>query len=107
MRMVIRIDKNDIRRVVREAIEKILAENVFIDADKVNRKQKTVGLTYTRGRSKNPVIYWDRLKTDKMDEDSANTYEVMLKGGIVSYNITDIMGTEVMHYFKRLWDYQQ
>ena len=39
-----------------------------------------------------------------MDEDSANTYEVMLKGGIVSYNITDIMGTEVMHYFKRLWD---
>lgn len=102
--MVIRIDKNDIRRMVREAVEKILAENVFIDADKVNRKQKTVGLTYTRGRSKNPVTYWDRLKTDKMDEDSANTYEVMLKGGFVSYNITDIMGTEVMHYFKRLWD---
>lgn len=102
--MVIRIDKNDIRRMVREAVEKILAENVFIDADKVNRKQKTVGLTYARGRSKNPVTYWDRLKTDKMDEDSANTYEVMLKGGIVSYNITDIMGTEVMHYFKRLWD---
>lgn len=77
--MVISINENDIRRMVKRAVEKVLAENVFIDADKVNRKQKTVGLTYSRGRSKNPVTYWDRLKTDKMDEDSANTYDLTLK----------------------------
>ena len=102
--MLIKLDRNDLREMVKRAFEKVLEENVYIDSDKVNRKKKTVGLTYAKGRSRNPLTYWDRLKTDKMDEDSANTYEVMLKGGIVSYNITDIMGTEVMHYFKRLWD---
>ena len=37
-----------------------------------------------------------------MDNNSGQTtYEVKLKGGFTSYNITDINGTEVMHYFKR------
>ena len=102
--MLIKLDRNDLREMVKRAFEKVLEENVYIDSDKVNRKKKTVCFTYAKGRSRNPLTYWYRLKTDKMDEDSANTYEVMLKGGIVSYNITDIMGTEVMHYFKRLWD---
>ena len=44
----------------------------------------------------------DMLKTNLMDNNSGQTtYEVKLKGGFTSYNITDINGTEVMHYFKR------
>lgn len=35
-----------------------------------------------------------------MLQNNDDTYEVPLKGGIVSYNITSISGQEVMHYFK-------
>ena len=40
------------------------------------------------------------LNTGKMDQNNSDTYEVPLKGGIMSYNITSIRGTEIMHYFK-------
>lgn len=46
------------------------------------------------------------LRTDKMDQSNSDTYEVPLKGGIMSYNITSIRGAEVMHYFKRIFDKQ-
>ena len=97
--MVIQLKEQTIKEIVKSVLE-----NVFIDSNKVNRKQKTIGLTYKKGRGQKPLTSADQLKTDKMDEDNATTYKVMLKGGIVSYNITDIKGTEVMHYFKRLWD---
>ena len=97
--MVIQLKEQNIKEIVKSVLE-----NVFIDSNKVNRKQKTIGLTYKKGRGQKPLTSADQLKTDKMDEDNATTYKVMLKGGIVSYNITDIKGTEVMHYFKRLWD---
>ena len=50
----------------------------------------------------------DMLKTNLMDNNSGQTtYEVKLKGGITSYNITDINGTEVMHYFKRKFSHEE
>ena len=44
------------------------------------------------------------LKTDKMEKNNGDTYEVPLKGGIMSYNITSIKGVDVMHYFKNYFD---
>ena len=49
----------------------------------------------------------DYLKTDKMDMNNEDTYLVPLKNGMMSYNITSINGTEVMHYFKRIFDRQK
>lgn len=47
-------------------------------------------------------------KTGLMDNGGGqSTYEVPLKGGLISYNITDINGTEVMHYFKRELDNEE
>ena len=44
------------------------------------------------------------LNTNKMDKNNNDTYEVPLKGGIMSYNITSIDGKEVMHYFKNYFE---
>ena len=38
-----------------------------------------------------------------MNQNNHDTYIVKLKGGMDSYNITSINGTEVMHYFKNKW----
>ena len=77
-------------------------EDVFVSG--VNRKKAK--LSYNKrndsGFHRNQGNYKssDMLKTDKMDQLNADTYIVPLKGGINSYNITSINGTEVMHYFK-------
>ena len=81
---------------------RFLVENVYVN----NISNGKANLTYTKGvkRNKNTQNPFDYLKTDKMDEKNADTYEVTLKGGLVCYNITSIHGNEVMHYFKHLWD---
>ena len=79
----------------------IIKEDVYIN--NLNDKNKTASLTYIQNHSKRNVgnkTSADMLKTDKMDANNTDTYIVPLKGGINSYNITSINGTEVMHYFK-------
>lgn len=101
------ISESDISKMVNEAIQKIF-ESVFIDKNKINTKNKSVGLTYKKGRASNPLTYFDMLGTDLMDNTSTNdTYEVKLKGGITSYNITSIRGEQVMHFFKNFKNSQK
>ena len=38
--MLIKLDRNDLREMVKRAFEKVLEENVYIDSDKVNRKKR-------------------------------------------------------------------
>lgn len=71
-------------------------------------------MTYKRNnnggiaRNRGNMTSLDMLKTNLMDNNSGQTtYEVKLKGGITSYNITDINGTEVMHYFKRKFSHEE
>lgn len=87
------------------SIKNNINEVVFADRNKINTKKKTIGLTYTKDKRANGnANVFDKLGTEEMDQDNANTIEVPLKGGLISYNITDIKGTEVMHYFKRMYD---
>ncbi len=78
-------------------------EDVFISNKKGKNKLQ---LTYNKRLSDkmtknhgtlNPA---ELINTGKMDQNNSDTYEVPLKGGITSYNITSIKGTEIMHYFK-------
>jgi hypothetical protein len=103
-----RLTINDIRQMVNECVQAILSENVYMDKDKVNTRKKEIGLTY-RKNSKNVNALKngsaaDYLNTDKMDNNNSDTHIVKLKNGIDSYNITRIMGMEVMHFFKKFWD---
>lgn len=87
------------------SIKNKINEVVFADRNKINTKKKTIGLTYTKDKRANGnANAFDKLGTEEMDQDNANTIEVPLKGSLISYNITDIKGTEVMHYFKRMYD---
>ena len=89
-------------------IKKIVNEVVYADRNKINDKNKTIGLTYSKEkRAFSNANATDKLGTDEMDQDNANTIEVPLKGGFISYNITDIKGTEIMHYFKKKWASRQ
>lgn len=103
-----RLTINDIKQMVNECVQAILSENVYMDRDKVNTRKKEIGLTY-RKNSKNVNALRngsaaDYLNTDKMDNNNSDTHIVKLKNGIDSYNITRIMGMEVMHFFKKFWD---
>lgn len=100
-------DPNDCLRLI-QRLKKIfsnpfseLNEDVFANTKKI--KKNTIGLTYDKhtAKNKNNFASFDMLNTEKMDESNEDTYEVTLKGGITSYNITSINGKEVMHYFKR------
>lgn len=102
------INERNIEEMVESAIRMIINEVVYADNRKRDEKKKTIGLTYMnsqdgRKNAKANANTFDRLNTVKMDSDNADTYEVPLKGGIMSYNITDINGTEIMHYFKKKW----
>lgn len=93
---------------ISENIFKKLFEDVYMtNADsakkKVQLKYAKNGGKYNKGNESS----LDMIKTDKMDKNDNDTYEVPLKGGIISYNITSINGTEVMHYFKRIFDKQK
>ena len=88
-----------------------LSEDVFIsDLHKSRNKNNNIAtLTYNKSKGSNTKNKGnkrstDMLKTDKMDINNGDTYEIPLKGGIMSYNITSINGTEVMHYFKNIFD---
>lgn len=80
----------------------ILNEDVFVNSI----KGKKANLTYNKRNSTSPtrnvgnLNSTDMLDTSKMDQNNNDTFIVPLKGGINSYNITSIKGTEVMHYFK-------
>lgn len=104
--MIVKLNLDDIREMVLEVVTRIMNEDVYADTRKINRKKKQIGLTYkkTRGSNLSNNNYFDYLGTDFMQQDNGKTYEVMLKGGITSYNITDIKGSDVMHYFKHKWD---
>ena len=83
-----------------------LFEDVF--ASKRTGKNK-LQLTYNkrqssdRTRNMGQLNPFDVVNTGKMDQNNEDTFIVPLKGGIESYNITSIRGTEVMHYFKNKW----
>lgn len=79
-----------------------LNEDVFVNGI----KGKKAKLSYNKRASSAPTKNFgnykssDMLDTGKMDQNNEDTFIVPLKGGIKSYNITSIKGTEVMHYFK-------
>lgn len=79
-----------------------LNEDVFVNGI----KGKKAKLSYNKRASSSPTKNFgnykssDMLDTGKMDQNNEDTFIVPLKGGIKSYNITSIKGTEVMHYFK-------
>ena len=94
------LNENDIKDIINEV--------VYADRNKINDKNKTIGLTYSKEkRALSNANTADKLGTNEMDQDNANTIEVPLKGGFISYNITDIKGTEIMHYFKKKWASRQ
>ena len=102
-----KITLDDIKTMVNECVQTILTENVYMDKNKVNRNKKKIGLTYrknSRNRDALDTGGADYLNTDKMDQSGADTYIVRLKNGIDSYNITNIKGVSVMHFFKKFWD---
>lgn len=94
-------------KITESQYKSYLCEDVFIND--TNLDKKTAQITYKkRASAKDRNIgnkkSTDLLKTDKMDTNDSSTHIIMLKGGIKSYNITDIKGMEVMHYFKNYFD---
>lgn len=92
----------------------LVAEDVFINGVSNGKNKNIANLTYKRNntggltRNHGNMTSLDMLKTNLMDNGNGqSTYEVKLKGGITSYNITDINGTEVMHYFKRKFNNEE
>jgi len=81
----------------------LLGEDVYASGRKGKNK---IQLSYKKRASSAPTKNFgtlnplELLNTGKMDQNNSDTYEVPLKGGIMSYNITSIRGTEIMHYFK-------
>lgn len=100
--MIIKITEEQYRYFINAS--DLLREDVF--TSDIDTNQKVANITYLKGGSskKRNAISGDFLKTDKMDNSGHDTYIVPLKGGIVSYNITSISGTEVMHYFKNYFE---
>ena len=85
--MIIKLTEQQIERVISSG--KRLDELVYIDRNKI--KGKKAFLTYdSSGKEKHQenLSSRDNLKTDKMENNNADTYEVPLKNGIISYNIS-------------------
>ena len=88
----------------------IINEDVYVNNVSKRGSKNIANLTYSKsgGLNRGNKTSADMLKTGLMDTGgSQSTYEVPLKGGLMSYNITDINGTEVMHYFKREFDNEE
>ena len=79
-----------------------LNEDVYVSGLKRKKAKLSYDKRQNADRVRNMGNYnsSDMLNTGKMDQNNADTFIVPLKGGINSYNITSIKGTEVMHYFK-------
>ena len=101
--MILNVRNKSKKIYIPESKISLLSEDVF--ATKKTGKNK-LQITYNkrntsdRIRNKNQLNPLDIVNTGKMDQDNSDTYIVPLKGGIDSYNITSIRGTEIMHYFK-------
>ena len=88
----------------------IINEDVYVNNVSKRGSKNIANLTYSKsgGLNRGNKTSADMLKTGLMDTGGGqSTYEVPLKGGLMSYNITDINGTEVMHYFKREFDNEE
>ena len=79
-----------------------LKEDVFVSNLRGNKAKLSYNKRPSERATRNIGNYtsFDMLDTGKMDQNNHDTHIVRLKGGINSYNITSIKGTEVMHYFK-------
>ena len=82
---------------------KLLNEAAYVDRIKNNKamihyeRNRDGGSDRTSG-NKNQT---EKIGTKLMDNDNPNdTYKVKLKNGFECYNITSIVGTNIMHYFK-------
>lgn len=105
MENTVRLNKNDLMEMVKSVIC-ALNEDAYIS--NINNKKKEAKISYEKGRSAyKRKVSNEYLGTDKMEKLDDSTYEKPLKGGFMSYNITDINGTEVMHYFKNKFDRKQ
>lgn len=84
----------------------VITEDVYVNNISKRKNKNIANLTYNKRSSSSPTKNFgnmkssDMLDTGKMDQNNSDTFIVPLKGGINSYNITSIKGTEVMHYFK-------
>ena len=103
---VLNVENKIARKIIlKESQLGLFAINEDVFASKKTGKNK-LQLTYNkrqssdRTRNMGQLNPFDTVNTGKMDQDNEDTYIVPLKGGIESYNITSIKGTEVMHYFK-------
>ena len=106
--MIYRINEQQYRDFI-TSFDLKLNEDVYVSGLQNKRNKNIAQLTYKKGKGKNAgnKKVDDKVKTDKMDASGNDTYEVMLKGGIKSFNITSIDGTEVMHYFKNYFRKKQ
>lgn len=101
MNRIIRITENQYNAYING--KDLMNEDVYASG---KRGKNKLQLTYNKRKNSNPTKNFgtlnpsELLNTGKMDQNNADTYEVPLKGGIMSYNITSIRGTEIMHYFK-------
>lgn len=95
-------DANPKKIYINEEQLEMLNEDVYVSG----LKRKKAKLSYNKRQNANSTRNIgnynsnDMLNTGKMDQDNSDTFIVPLKGGVNSYNITSIKGTEVMHYFK-------
>lgn len=101
--MVLYLNKQKSKKIyINEEQLQNLTEDVFINKVKGKKANLTYNKRNSDKRVRNMGNYnsFDMLDTGKMDQNNADTFIVPLKGGINSYNITSIKGSEVMHYFK-------
>lgn len=115
MKKIIYLTENDIHNIVYKTVMELsrtpfINEKVYVND--INNKKKQIALTYTKGRGnygdKPPEQFKnDNLGTALMDQNNSQSIEKTLKGNITSYNITDIHGERVMHYFKRYFDHKK
>ena len=94
-------------KITEEQFHKLINEDVYMASKDDNSKKINLKYTTNHGNLKGNLNPFDKLKTDKMDMLNKDTYEVPLKGGLMSYNITSINGSEIMHYFKRFFNRQR
>lgn len=101
--MILNISDKSKKIYISESKLHTIMEDVF-----ANRRigKNKLQITYNkrnnsdRIRNKGQLNPFDTINTGKMDQNNSDTFIVPLKGGIDSYNITSIRGTEIMHYFK-------
>lgn len=96
--------------ITESQLRKLIDEDVYISNK--NADSKKALLKYNKHITPRQKNYgnlkpMDKLGTEKMDTNGSDTYEIPLKNGLTSYNITSINGSEVMHYFKRIFDKQK